>query len=150
MTYAVVVVICIVTPWFVVALGPLYYIYNYTQGYYIRCSRELKRLESLLKSPTLSHFSESLDGLGTIRAYGAQRQFIADNEAKLDRNVMAYFPSVVANRWLAMRTEFIGTCTVLTAATLVVLGRNTLTPGLGGLSVSYAQSISNTFNWMVR
>ena len=39
---------------------------------------------------------------------------------------------------------------MLVSSTLVVLARNTLTPGLGGLSVSYAQSISNTFNWMVR
>ena len=84
---AVVIVIVSVTPWFVVVLGPLYYIYNYTQGYYIRCSRELKRLESMLKSPTLSHFSESLDGLSTIRAYGAQRQFVSENEVKLDRCV---------------------------------------------------------------
>ena len=147
---SVVVVICIVTPWFIVMLPPLYYIYSWTQGYYIRCARSLKRLESTLRSPTLSHFSESLDGLGTIRAYRAQQQFTMMNEEKLDRNQMAYFPSVAANRWLAMRTEFIGTCTVLAAAALVVASRNTISPGLGGLSVSYAQSISNTFNWMVR
>eukprot|EP01045_Picozoa_sp_COSAG04_P047499 COSAG04_NODE_17754_length_459_cov_2.563889_2_plen_105_part_01 len=66
---AVVVVVVYVTPWFVVALIPLYKIYSYTQGYYIRSTRELKRLESLLRSPVLSHFSETLDGLSTIRAY---------------------------------------------------------------------------------
>ena len=147
---AVVVVVVYVTPWFVVALIPLYKIYSYTQGYYIRSTRELKRLESLLRSPVLSHFSETLDGLSTIRAYGSEEQFVAESDRKLDLSLQAYFPSVCANRWLAMRTEFIGTCTVFFASMLVVTARETLSPGLGGLSVSYALSISNTFNWMVR
>lgn len=47
-----------------------------------------------------------------------------------------------------MRTEFIGTCTVALSSMLVVLSRNQLSPGLGGLSISYALSVSNTFNWM--
>ena len=32
----------------------------------------------------------------------------------------------------------------------MVFSRHSIPPGLGGLSVSYALSISNTFNWMVR
>ncbi len=147
---SVVAVVVYVTPWFVVALVPLYKIYSYTQGYYIRSTRELKRLESLLRSPVLSHFSETLDGLATIRAYGSEGRFISESDRKLDLSLQAYFPSVSANRWLAMRTEFIGTCTVALSGILVVLSRHTLSPGLGGLSVSYALSISNTFNWMVR
>ena len=115
---AVVVVVVYVTPWFVVALIPLYKIYSYTQGYYIRSTRELKRLESLLRSPVLSHFSETLDGLSTIRAYGSEEQFVAESDRKLDLSLQAYFPSVCANRWLAMRTEFIGTCTVFFASML--------------------------------
>lgn len=46
--FQVVSVVCVVvyvTPWFVVALVPLYKIYAYTQGFYIRSTRELKRLE---------------------------------------------------------------------------------------------------------
>ena len=152
-TFQVVSVVCVVvyvTPWFAVALFPLYRIYSYTQGYYIRSTRELKRLESELRSPVLSHFSETLDGLSTIRSYGAQQRFIDASDFKLDLSIQAYFPSVAANRWLAMRTEFIGTCTVALSSLLVVFSRHSIPPGLGGLSITYALSISNTFNWMVR
>jgi hypothetical protein len=35
--------------------------------------RELQRLNNITKSPVLSHFSETLNGLPTIRAYGLVR-----------------------------------------------------------------------------
>jgi hypothetical protein len=46
---------------------------------YIATSRELKRLDALAFSPIFSHFSESLHGLATIRAFSRQRHFIQQN-----------------------------------------------------------------------
>ena len=44
----------------------------------------LQRLDSLLRSSVYSHFSESLSGLATIRAYGETDRFLADNERRID------------------------------------------------------------------
>lgn len=55
-------------PWFLVALLPLGLLYHRTQRFYRHTSRDLKRLCSLTLSPVYSHFSETLSGLGTIRA----------------------------------------------------------------------------------
>lgn len=58
-------------PWVLVPLLPLALFYHRTQDFYRHTSRELKRLCSLTLSPVYSHFSETLTGLGTIRASGS-------------------------------------------------------------------------------
>lgn len=58
-------------PWVLLALLPLALFYHRTQLFYRHTSRELKRLCSLSLSPIYSHFSETLTGLGTIRASGS-------------------------------------------------------------------------------
>lgn len=44
-------------------------------------------------------------------------------------------------RWLGIRVEFVGSCIVLFAALFAVIGKNSLNPGLVGLSVSYALQV---------
>src|SRR5208282_819363 len=88
-------------PVFVVLIIPLAAVYLYIQRYYLRASRELKRLDSISKSPIYAHFQESIGGLTTIRAYSQQKRFAQENEWRVDANLRAYFPTVNANRWLA-------------------------------------------------
>ena len=58
--------ICIVTPVSIIALIPIMYFYFRVQQYYRATSRELKRLDSISKSPIFAHFSETLSGLSSI------------------------------------------------------------------------------------
>lgn len=58
-------------PWVLLPLLPLAAFYYRTQAFYRHTSRELKRLSSLTLSPLYSHFTETLTGLGTIRASGS-------------------------------------------------------------------------------
>ncbi|KAJ7390661.1 Multidrug resistance-associated protein 1 [Desmophyllum pertusum] len=56
----------------------------------------------------------------------------------------------VANRWLALRLEFIGAAILFFASLFAVIARETIGPGLVGLSVAYALQITGSLNWMVR
>lgn len=91
-------VIATVTPAFVALIVPLAGIYYWVQRYYLRTSRELKRLDSVSRSPIYAHFQESLGGITTIRAYRQQQRFAQENEWRVDANLRAYFPSINANR----------------------------------------------------
>lgn len=71
----------------------------------------------------------------------------------MDHNQVCYFPSVIANRWLAIRLEMVGNLIILFAALFAVLskyGDGEVNPGMVGLSVSYAMQITQTLNWLVR
>lgn len=86
------------TPVFVALIIPLSLVYYWVQRYYLRTSRELKRLDSVSRSPIYAHFQESLGGVTTIRAYRQQQRFAMENEWRVDANLRAYFPSINANR----------------------------------------------------
>jgi len=136
-----------------VLIIPLAALYLYIQRYYLRTSRELKRLDSISRSPIYAHFQESLSGISTIRAYRQQKRFAQENEWRVDSNLRAYFPSINANRWLAVRLEFLGSFIILAAAGFAIVSVSTgsgLSAGLVGLAMSYALQITQSLNWIVR
>lgn len=94
------VVISVTTPAFIALIIPLAGVYYWVQRYYLRTSRELKRLDSVSRSPIYAHFQESLGGVSTIRAYRQQLRFVKENEWRVDSNLRAYFPSINANRYV--------------------------------------------------
>ncbi|XP_073435917.1 ATP-binding cassette sub-family C member 3 isoform X3 [Dendrobates tinctorius] len=189
------------TPLFAVVIIPLAFSYFFVQRFYVATSRQLKRLESVSRSPIYSHFSETITGASIIRAYGRQSSFVQLSDHKVDENQKSYYPGITSNscdpedttccalsfscsvaicmngaatsaslflcrsfrlcpraqnllhcisRWLGIRVEFVGNCVVLFAALFAVIGRENLSPGLVGLSVSYALQVTMSLNWMVR
>ena len=149
------IVISISTPAFLLVVLPLGWVYNRYQKYYLRASRELKRLDSVTKSPIFAHFQESLNGTSTIRAYKQQNKFSLENEWYMDANLRAYFPSISANRWLAIRLEFIGSVVILAAAGLSIISvatvtKSPLSASMVGLAMSYALQITQFLNSLVR
>lgn len=141
------------TPIFIALIIPLGALYLYIQRYYLRTSRELKRLDSVSRSPIYAHFQESLSGISTIRAYNQQKRFELENEWRVDANQRAYFPSINANRWLAVRLEFIGSVIILAAAGFAIMSvasNSGLSAGMVGLIMSYALQITQSLNWIVR
>lgn len=146
-------VISVSTPAFLILIIPLGAIYLSYQKYYLRTSRELKRLDSVTRSPIYAHFQESLGGISTIRAYRQEKRFGLENEWRMDANLRAYFPSISANRWLAVRLEFIGSIIILSAAVFAIISVATgsgLSAGMVGLAMSYALQITQSLNWIVR
>lgn len=76
-------------------------------------------------------------------------RFIQESDNKVDKNQICKYPSIIANRWLAIRLEMVGNLIILFAALFAVLGGQS-NPGLVGLSVSYALQVTQTLNWLVR
>ncbi|XP_051994835.1 multidrug resistance-associated protein 1 isoform X4 [Xyrauchen texanus] len=143
-------VILIATPLVAAIIPPLGLLYFFVQRFYVASSRQLKRLESVSRSPVYTHFNETLLGTSVIRAFGEQQRFIRESDGRVDHNQKAYFPSIVANRWLAVRLEFVGNCIVMFAALFAVMARDSLSPGIMGLSISYALQVTASLNWLVR
>ncbi|EGG02490.1 uncharacterized protein MELLADRAFT_38572, partial [Melampsora larici-populina 98AG31] len=151
----VVAVVSWTVPTFLFICIPLLLIYKQIQSYYLATLRELKRIDTVTKSPIFAMLGETLNGLATIHAFGHQ---VSDtnnlNNCRLDQNQEAYFGSIVSNRWLAVWLELIGSLMIVSAAALAVSGVianvNGLDSGMVGILMSYALSITQSLNWLVR
>lgn len=60
---ATLVVISYSAPEFALVIPPIGAIYYFIQRFYVATSRQLKRLESVSRSPIYSHFGESVTGM---------------------------------------------------------------------------------------
>ncbi|XP_054880485.1 multidrug resistance-associated protein 1 isoform X2 [Poeciliopsis prolifica] len=144
------IIILFATPLVAIIIPFLGLLYFFVQRFYVATSRQLKRLESVSRSPIYTHFNETLLGTSVIRAFGEQERFIHESDQRVDHNQKAYYPSIVANRWLAIRLEFVGSCIVSFAALFAVIARDSLSPGIMGLSISYALQLTASLTWLVR
>ncbi|XP_056273131.1 ATP-binding cassette sub-family C member 8 [Pseudoliparis swirei] len=145
-------VICYVTPIFLMALLPLGVTCYFIQKYFRVASSDLQQLEDSTQLPLLCHFSETMEGLTTIRALRYEPRFRQRLLQFTDANNVASLFLTAANRWLEVRMEYIGALVVLVAAVASIADAlyNKLSPGLVGLGLTYALMVSNYMNWMVR
>uniref|UniRef100_A0A8C0K2U2 Multidrug resistance-associated protein 1 n=1 Tax=Canis lupus dingo TaxID=286419 RepID=A0A8C0K2U2_CANLU len=144
------VMICTATPVFIIVIIPLSIIYVSIQIFYVATSRQLKRLDSVTRSPIYSHFSETVSGLSVIRAFEHQQRFLKHNEVGIDTNQKCVFSWIVSNRWLAVRLELIGNLIVFFSSLMMVIYKATLSGDTVGFVLSNALNITQTLNWLVR
>jgi len=150
-----IVVVSSVTPKFIVGLIPLLFFYVHQQNFFTMTYRELKRLDSVTRSPIYALLSETLDGVLTIRAFGAEQNLINRMLSMVNLQQTAYHLTFAAQCWLSIRLEFCGTMIVFVACFVSIMqhgarGGDELFAGLAGLSISFTLSITQALNWTVR
>ncbi|XP_024411181.2 ATP-binding cassette sub-family C member 2 [Desmodus rotundus] len=144
------VMICMATPVFIIIIIPLGIIYVSVQMFYVATSRQLRRLDSVTRSPLYSFFSETVSGLSVIRAFQHQQRFLKHNEVLIDTNQKCVFSWIISNRWLAVRLELVGNLIVFFSSLMMVIYRDTLSGDTVGFVLSNALNITQTLNWLVR
>ncbi|GAA5927818.1 uncharacterized protein JCM15063_006002 [Sporobolomyces koalae] len=145
-----IVLIAIVQQWFLLVVAAILCLYAFAASFYRQSARELKRLDNLLRSSLYAHFSESLSGLPTVRAYGEIPKFVKQNQEFLDIENRAYYLTVINQRWLGLRLDFFGSCLTFAVAMFSVGTAKNVSPSQTGLILSYILTISQAFSWMVR
>uniref|UniRef100_A0A7N9ALG1 ATP-binding cassette, sub-family C (CFTR/MRP), member 9 n=1 Tax=Mastacembelus armatus TaxID=205130 RepID=A0A7N9ALG1_9TELE len=145
-------VISSITPAFLVALVPLAVAFYFIQKYFRVASKDLQDLDDSTQLPLLCHFSETAEGLTTIRAFRHEARFKQRMLELTDTNNTAYLFLSAANRWLEVRTDYLGAVIVLTAAGASIWSLRYGLPsgGLVGLGLTYALTVTNYLNWVVR
>ncbi|XP_037710283.1 ATP-binding cassette sub-family C member Sur [Drosophila subpulchrella] len=164
-----------ITPWILVPTLPICGAYYIIQKFY-RCSaRELQRIENTTNSPVISHLSETIQGVTTIRAFNQQTRFTEILFKRLEANTIAYALLSTSHRWLGVSLDYLGGCIVFVAtvtalATASVSCRNHTTrhldngasetyavnkgpspsPSLVGLAINYTLLVPIYLNWVVK
>ncbi|KAF2474335.1 P-loop containing nucleoside triphosphate hydrolase protein [Lindgomyces ingoldianus] len=146
----IVILISVITPGFLIAGVFITVLYTLIGRFYINSSRDLKRLESVHRSPLYQQFGETLSGMTTIRAYGDQRRFIRENVHKINTQHRPFIYLWAANRWLAFRVDVVGAMVSFFAGVFVVRNVGVIDAGAAGLALTYAVTFTENVLWFVR
>ncbi|KAJ4703002.1 ABC transporter C family member 2-like [Melia azedarach] len=137
------------------AITPLLILFFAAYLYYQSTSREVKRLDSITRSPVYAQFGEALYGLSTIRAFKAYDRIAKINGKSMDNNIRFTLIKTSSDRWLAIRLETLGGIMIWLTATFAVLqngkAENQATfASTMGLLLSYSLNITTLLSGVLR
>lgn len=116
---------------------------------YILVSREMKRLESISRSPVLIHFSETFLGLTTIRSFSKQEMFMEEVFRRVDDSNRTHLFLWISNRWLNIRMCIVGSVVVAIVGGAIWYGGG-ISGGSAGLVLLYSLSFTDHLTWVAR
>ncbi|CAF3828800.1 unnamed protein product [Rotaria sordida] len=126
----------------------------FVRYYYAPCSRDLRRLESITRSPVYSYLTSTIHGLKVIRSYHAEHMCSIEFFSHLDNNTRAYHLIFITNRWAALRFDwvalsFIALVTILSMI-LRVTGYRYFSTADIAMTLSYSLSLMGLLQWAIR
>uniref|UniRef100_A0A1B0ATA3 ABC transmembrane type-1 domain-containing protein n=1 Tax=Glossina palpalis gambiensis TaxID=67801 RepID=A0A1B0ATA3_9MUSC len=164
-----------ITPWFILLTLPICASYYIVQSFYRCSSRELQRIENATNSPIISHLTETIQGVTTIRAYNQESRFMEILFKRLEANTISFTIMTTSNRWLGIALDCLGGVIVfvtiliaLLMATIACHQKQSLeqrdlqerapldvktyspAPSLVGLVINYSLLIPIYLNWVVK
>ncbi|XP_053387287.1 multidrug resistance-associated protein 1-like [Mercenaria mercenaria] len=158
-TIAIVAVVTISTPIFIAVLLPIIIIYVFFvpktgckffifQRFYLPTARQMRRIESVKRSPIYNHFSETITGASVIRAYRSSDRFVRESRERIDENIKFYYAATTGARWVGWRLEVMGNLVAFLAAVFALISYD-LNGAQVGMSVTYAVQLTITLNFGV-
>ena len=168
---------CVILPPFIVPVLIVSRQYMQLATYFRKSVREVKRLQSTTRSPIFSHFSESLTGSATIRAYGDEERFMETHTQLFEEHARTWvvmqgtasadsvsfschsfyshslprmFGGAGTQRWLMIRMACFGAVLIGFVALWSSLFRSSLSAALVGLAMSQAVGVSDALSQLTR
>jgi ABC-type multidrug transport system fused ATPase/permease subunit len=138
-----------VTPIFLGALAVAVTIFFSIQGYFTKSTIQLQRIESNTRSPIFQHFTETLKGGITIRAFRQVDRFKLVLEAAINRNNHAQWLLRSVFRWSIVRIGLVQAILVGSAGALVSAQKGVIDVGLAGVALSYVLSTGAFLNFLI-
>ncbi|XP_043656548.1 probable multidrug resistance-associated protein lethal(2)03659 [Drosophila teissieri] len=145
----IVIVIAIVNPLFLIPTVILGIIFYQLRTFYLKTSRDVKRMEAITRSPVYSHLAASLTGLSTIRAFGAQRVLEAEFDNYQDMHSSAFYMFISTSRAFGYWLD----CFCVIYIAIITLSFFIFPPANGGdvgLAITQAMGMTGMVQWGMR
>ncbi|KAJ3003550.1 hypothetical protein HKX48_001706 [Thoreauomyces humboldtii] len=141
------ILMAIVNPYTLILFAPILVAYWYILRYYRASFRELKRMNSTLRSPLSSHITETLTGVPSIRAFAAEARFLSRQRTLMDASTVPLYLQLSAGIWISLRLELSTSFIILLLALLGVKG--IISTALLGLAFAYCIPLTQTINMVL-
>lgn len=146
------VLILVVVPAVALVIAPVMWVYYRLQKDYRHSAREVKRLDSVHRSPRYAHFKETLNGLVTVRGLGAEAWFYEQFASKLTFSQRMFYSHYKVNRWFSSRIPLVAAIVSAATTSFLVLAvyQGSIGKGLAGLVAVSCFWFWGLLNWGVR
>ncbi|KAL7329191.1 hypothetical protein PS15p_207334 [Mucor circinelloides] len=139
-----------VLPVFLIPMLAVALVNVYLGMMFVSASRELKRMDSVSRSPLFSNFTETIIGVATIRAFGATRQFLQDMLTYIDTNTRPFYYQWLVNRWVSVRFAFSGALINMITSSIILLSVDRMDASLAGFCLSFVLLFTDQMFWGIR
>ncbi|KAJ3026956.1 UNVERIFIED_CONTAM: hypothetical protein HDU68_004744 [Siphonaria sp. JEL0065] len=130
------------------------FVFWHVSKQYLQTSRQLKREEAITRSPIYSTIPTTLEGLCTIRAFGAESRFVENLVNLQNENTKISILYLALGRWLGMRLDLVAAVfnIVVSFSTIAMtrFGGFQLSGASVGLVLTYSLNLVNAAQWAFR
>ncbi|KAJ3388749.1 ABC transporter C member 13 [Entophlyctis sp. JEL0112] len=146
---SVIAILAINAPYVLIGIIPLGTLYSYALYLYRSAMRQLKRLESVQRSPLYSHVSESLEGISSIRAYNKFYHFSAVTNDLIDFANRPMFYKFGAEIWITLRLEVLSGILLFVISALATQN-SVISADKIGVILVYVNTLTSTMNLLLQ
>jgi ATP-binding cassette, subfamily C (CFTR/MRP), member 1 len=144
-----VILICLGTSYIAATIPGTMFVLYWVQKYYLRTSRQMRLLDLENKSPLYQQFTETIEGIETIRAFGWQE--FSDREAlkRLSTSQRPYYLLYMIQRWLNLVLDsLVASLAILLVALAVILPQSS-SGGAIGVALSSVLSFNTSLKGLI-
>ena len=128
---------CLILVPFIIVLG------LFTMRYYLNCSREISRLESISRSPMLNSVNETVYGALTIRAFKLSNYFTDDFRRKADNFLKTRIFLVGIMNWYTLMLDFLSYSFIIFLLLFSIFAKEQFEPATIGILLTYCVQIQD-------
>ncbi|CRK98089.1 CLUMA_CG011457, isoform A [Clunio marinus] len=151
MAIGAIVVTAFINPLFMIPLGLLFIVFIYIRRYYLKTSKNIKRLEGITKSPAFVHLAATINGLATVRAFGAQEILIREFDQHQNLHTGAWFMYITASQAFGFALDVLCMIFVVCVTfSFLLFDTREFNGASVGLAISQSMGLTAMLQWGIR
>nr|XP_023018986.1 multidrug resistance-associated protein 4-like [Leptinotarsa decemlineata] len=142
--------VAILNPWMMIPSLIILLIFYFMRKAFLVSSRNIKRIEAITRSPVYTHLAATLQGLTTVRAFGAEKILSREFDRFQDSYTSAYVTFLSATRGFGFWLDFHCSIYIFLVMVSILFIENDSYGGNVGLSITHAISLTGIFQYFLR
>ncbi|KAL7034207.1 hypothetical protein ACKWTF_007899 [Chironomus riparius] len=146
-----IVVTAVINPLFLIPVAFLFIIFSFLRKYFLKTSKNLKRLEGITKSPAYVHLAATINGLSTIRAFGAQDILKKEFDQHQNLHTGAWFMYINVSQAFGFTLDVL--CMIFVCCvtlSFLIFDTKDLSGASVGLAITQSMALTMMLQWGIR
>ncbi|XP_055710935.1 probable multidrug resistance-associated protein lethal(2)03659 [Phlebotomus papatasi] len=139
-----------VNPVFLIPIAFLGVVFITVRQWYLKSSRNIKRLDGITRSPVFTHLAASLSGLSTIRAFGTETRLVDEFDTLQDVHSSAWYLFICCTSAFGQVLDFLCVIFVAIVTFTFLMIDNQMIGDKVGLAITQSLTLTGLLGWGIR